>query len=330
MYKKIITTLTLTFVSSLALAGADFSSIDDTEALIQAPDSKFYLETTKDTKLSVFHKDAFGNNSMSQQITAPEGTIISLNLTSFATRTNENWICGIRVVDIMDDDIREAISEEENFCVRTTDTKELTLLDSSNGKNKEAFLNFQKSGQLFDLVNLAYVAAQQIVSNENIAFFNATATPKKIISPLKNCNEGCLQATSEYGMRMHPVLKTRRLHKGIDLQAASGSSVVSVYDGRVLATRTERHPKTKKIKGYGHYVIIIHPQKQIETLYAHLSAFKTTQGKPVSQGELIALSGNSGIGTGPHLHFEVHVSRNQGSVAVNPRKFIGRLLNVAL
>lgn len=334
MYKKIIMALTLisSVVSSVALATNDFDSIDEAEALATAADSRFYLETSIATKLSLFHQDAFGNNTLSTQVTVPQNSILAVNLTSFSSTGNANWVCGVRIVDVMDDNIRESdAAEAEDFCIQSTDAKKLNLLDTSNGRNKEAFNNFKKTGKKEELAVLGSLVANQIATGQNILYYNIAVTPKNgIISPLKNCTLGCLQVTSEFGMRIHPVFKTRRMHKGIDLQAPSGSPVVSVYDGRVLATRTERNAKTRKMKGYGNYVIVIHPQKQIETLYAHLSAFKTQAGKPVSQGELIALSGNTGIGTAPHLHFEVHVSKNQSSIAVNPRKYISQLLNTTL
>jgi murein DD-endopeptidase MepM/ murein hydrolase activator NlpD len=324
MYKKIILPLTMTMISSVAFANTPL--IDEVGAYTDAADSSFYLENSMDTKLSVFHPDANGKMTTSSQITIPEKTIIAVKLSSFAKKVNNDWVCGVRIVDVMDEELRDSQAmDEEDFCIQTNDVKKLSLLDSSNGQNKEAFANYQKTGQVSELYDLSCLLAKVLDHRAN--YFSASASSVNIISPLKN-SKGLLVATSEYGMRPHPVLKgVTRLHKGIDLRAAIGHQVVSVYDGKVLATRTERNRKTKKISGYGHYVIVVHPQKQMETVYAHLSAFRTKAGKVVTQGEPIALSGNSGIGTAPHLHFEIHVIRDGKTLPVNPRRYIDKLLN---
>lgn len=324
MYKKIIINLAMATIAPLALA----NTFDEATALTAA-DSSFYLETSAETKLTVFHQDVTGQMSASKQLTIPENSILAVKLSSFSFKADTNWVCGIRIVDVMDDDLRESDElDESDFCMKTADVKKVLLLESSNGKNKEAFANYQKTGQLSELHELGFAVknAQQM----NYQILNAASSTPKMISPLKNCGLGCLTVTSEYGMRKHPVLKTKRMHKGMDLRASIGEQVVSVADGKVLAIRTERDPKTKKMKGYGNYVIVIHPQLQIETLYAHLSAFKTSAGKPALQGQLIALSGNTGIGTAPHLHFEIHKRKNSTYVPVNPRTYVAQLLNVNL
>lgn len=333
MYKKIIINMALmTIVSPLFSTVAFAESMDALEenaALANAADSLFYIETPMAAKLTVFDKDVTGNFSVSKQVTVPEKSILAVNLSTFSMKANDEWVCGIRIVDVMDDDLRESdVADETNFCVRTADVKKAGLLDSSNGRNKEAFLNYQKTGQLSELNELGYQAKQE---QEKVQMFKAASSNgTTFISPLKNCAFNCLKITSEYGMRIHPVHKTKRLHKGTDLRARTGEQVVSVLDGKVLATRTERNVKTKKMKGYGNYVIVIHPQRQIETLYAHLSAFKTSSGKIVKQGATIALSGNTGVGTAPHLHFEIHVLKNKVYTPVNPKTYISKLMGVSL
>ena len=330
MHKQMIFTLVTAMLSTHAFAG---TMEENAIMAVAAADSNFYLETSKATKLTVFHPDVTGNLSVSSQLSVPENSILSVNLTSFSYRANNDWVCGVRIVDAMDENLRESdAADETNFCIKATDAKKLTLIDSSNGQNKEAFLKYQKTGQMNELNERGLQVAnlQQQMQGMVQTFKAASTKGNGIISPLKNCGLGCLTATSEYGTRIHPVLKTKRMHKGIDLRAKVGQQVVSVYDGKVLATRSERNKRTNKLKGYGHYVIVVHPGRQMETLYAHLSAFKTTAGKPVTQGQLIALSGNTGIGTAPHLHFEIHVSKNRNYVPVNPRSYISSLLNVSL
>lgn len=108
--------------------------------------------------------------------------------------------------------------------------------------------------------------------------------------------------TSHYGYRP----QFGRTHKGIDLRAAIGDTVYSAFSGRVRLTRFERG-------GYGFYVIVRH-ENGLETVYGHLSRFLVKPDQYVKAGQPIALSGNTGRSTGPHLHFE---TRFMG-YAINP------------
>ena len=108
--------------------------------------------------------------------------------------------------------------------------------------------------------------------------------------------------TSSYGYRP----KFGRTHKGVDLRSAVGDTVYSAFSGRVRLTRFERG-------GYGFYVIVRH-DNGLETVYGHLSRFLVKPDQYVKAGQPIALSGNTGRSTGPHLHFE---TRFMG-YAINP------------
>jgi len=94
--------------------------------------------------------------------------------------------------------------------------------------------------------------------------------------------------------RWHPILKRYRAHHGIDYAVSVGTPIKAAYSGKVIFAGHKG--------GYGNTVVIRHPAGY-KTLYAHLSAFKTHVGKRVKTGDLIALSGNTGRSTGPHLHF---------------------------
>ena len=111
---------------------------------------------------------------------------------------------------------------------------------------------------------------------------------------------------SRYGYRR----RFRRMHYGIDLKLAVGDTVRAAFDGKVRLTDYER-------RGYGNYVVMRHPNG-LETLYGHLSKFLVKPDQIVKAGDPIALGGNTGRSTGPHLHFE---TRFMG-VAINPEKII--------
>lgn len=108
--------------------------------------------------------------------------------------------------------------------------------------------------------------------------------------------------TSPYGYRK----RFRRMHKGVDLKVNIGDTIRAAFDGRVRITNFER-------RGYGYYVVIRHTN-DLETVYGHLSGFLVEPDQYVKAGDPIALGGNTGRSTGPHLHFE---TRYMG-YAINP------------
>lgn len=103
--------------------------------------------------------------------------------------------------------------------------------------------------------------------------------------------------TSPFGYRADPFTGRRSFHSGIDLAAAEGTSIKAVLDGRVSETGFSRI--------FGNYIIITH-SGGYQSLYGHLSKFKTKRGNYVTQGEIIGLVGNTGMSTGPHVHFSVY------------------------
>jgi len=104
--------------------------------------------------------------------------------------------------------------------------------------------------------------------------------------------------TSGWGWRENPVMHFHEFHKGIDLAIPVGTPVKTIADGRVVYAGWGT--------GYGKYVKVDHPGG-FATIYAHLSAFKVHVGETVKQGEVVALSGNTGWSTGPHLYFQFFV-----------------------
>lgn len=110
--------------------------------------------------------------------------------------------------------------------------------------------------------------------------------------------------TSPYGYRR----RFRRMHKGVDLKLNVGDTVRAAFDGKVRIVRNQG-----RRKGYGMYIVIRHTNN-LETVYGHLSEWLVKPDQYVKAGEPIALGGNTGRSTGPHLHFE---TRYMG-YAINP------------
>lgn len=109
---------------------------------------------------------------------------------------------------------------------------------------------------------------------------------------------------SPYGIRSH------RLHRGVDVNVIKDEPVVAAYPGEVTMSRYNKG-------GYGHYVLIKHPNG-IETLYAHLSKRLLNVGDKVFPGDIVGLAGNSGRSSAAHLHFEIRF----GEVNIDPTTVI--------
>lgn len=109
--------------------------------------------------------------------------------------------------------------------------------------------------------------------------------------------------------RFHPILHVSRPHEGIDVSAPMGAPIVAPASGRVKTVTRER--------GYGNVLEIDHGNG-IVTRFAHTSRIVVREGQRVTRGQLVANVGNSGLSTGPHLHYEIHVN---GAV-VDPLKYV--------
>ena len=114
---------------------------------------------------------------------------------------------------------------------------------------------------------------------------------------------------SGFGMRKDPFTGKLRMHDGIDFAARRGTPIFATADGKVVAA--------SKRAGYGLTVQLDHGYGY-STLYAHCSIIKVKTGDKVKRGQIIALVGNTGRSTGPHVHYEVRVTNR----AVNPEKYI--------
>lgn len=134
------------------------------------------------------------------------------------------------------------------------------------------------------------------------------ASTSKVSIPSRAPIQG-FRLTSEYGMRVHPVLGGRRAHKGIDLASPVGTPVYAPADGMV--------GKAEWFGSYGLYIQVEHGG-DLQTRYGHLSRLNVAAGQFVHKGDLIGYVGTTGRSTGPHLHYEVRVAGE----AVNPLPYM--------
>ncbi len=110
---------------------------------------------------------------------------------------------------------------------------------------------------------------------------------------------GYSNITSPYGMRFHPILKTRKMHTGVDIGAPMSATIVAADSGKIIHAGW--------MGGYGQVLVVDHGNG-ISTLYAHQSAFLVSNGQTVNRGDPIGKVGSTGWSTGPHLHFEVRIN----------------------
>lgn len=119
-----------------------------------------------------------------------------------------------------------------------------------------------------------------------------------------------VQLTSGFGTRVHPITKKRKRHDGLDFAAKIGTPVYAPADAVIERARSSNY-------GYGNQLTLNHTMGFIST-YSHLSKFKVKQGEFVKKGQLIGWTGNSGLSTGPHLHYEIRFLGKP----LNPRPFV--------
>ncbi len=119
-----------------------------------------------------------------------------------------------------------------------------------------------------------------------------------------------VELLSGFGLRLHPIHKVVKMHKGIDFTAPEGTDVIATGDGVVVRVKNRKY-------GYGKHIVIDHGYGY-QTLYAHLSKVLVRKGQRVKRGQVIGKIGNTGTSTAPHLHYEVHYHGK----AVNPIYYV--------
>lgn len=132
-----------------------------------------------------------------------------------------------------------------------------------------------------------------------IDYYDAEGRSAKKFLIRKPMNGGRFR--SGFGMRRHPILRYRRMHKGVDWSAPRGTPIVAAGNGTVVEAKWK--------SGYGKWVKLRHANGY-ETNYAHMTrhAKGIAAGRKVRQGQVIGYVGSTGLSTGPHLHYEVEVN----------------------
>ncbi len=198
-----------------------------------------------------------------------------------------------------EEDYEEDVIYIDNDEWYTTETK--TLQEPSAGHRKViAVVTFENDKEVSTEIikeEITYQAVAKIVER-------GTKIPPTYIKPISGG-----RLTSNFGRRSRPTKGASTYHKGVDWATPTGTAVYASCGGTVA--------KAGWGSGYGYVVYINHPDGR-QTRYGHLSKVLVSAGQTVSQGQKIALSGNTGVSTGPHLHFEILINGSQ----VNPLKYL--------
>ena len=202
----------------------------------------------------------------------------------------------------------EIAGSKGNRIIKIKDTPEYaniaTELENTNELNKKTYKSSVKKDiseniKRKNIINNQEVQRIQNIQGENINNENFG----KILWPVKSG-----RITSKFGNRNHPVLKSVKFHRGVDIAVSLGTPVYAGIRGIVTFAG--------KRGNYGN-LVEIEGSDGIKVRYAHLSKIDVVAGQRVSDGEKVAETGNTGMSTGPHLHYEIIVDDSP----VNPLNF---------
>jgi len=202
----------------------------------------------------------------------------------------------------------EIAGSKGNRIIKIKDTPEYaniaTELENTNELNKKTYKSSVKKDISENIKRKNITDNQEVQRNQNIQ--NENINNKnfgKILWPVKSG-----KITSKFGNRNHPVLKSVKFHRGVDIAVSLGTPVYAGIKGIVTFAG--------KRGNYGN-LVEIEGSDGIKVRYAHLSKIDVIAGQRVSDGEKVAETGNTGMSTGPHLHYEIIVDDSP----VNPLNF---------
>lgn len=164
-----------------------------------------------------------------------------------------------------------------------------------NGLEQEELIlaNFQKLDKLKKQMYIQTKSYDEILDLAKDKSKMLASIPA--IQPI--ANQELTRLASGFGIRIHPILKVRKLHTGLDYSAPRGTPIYATGDGKIITVKTN-------FGGYGKEVEIDHGYGFV-TKYAHMESFNVKQGQKIKRGECIGYVGNTGRSTAPHLHYEI-------------------------
>ena len=267
-------------------------------------------EVTKDQEKEQIYEVVSGDtlSQIAEKNEIPLADLIAMN----ETIENENSM--IRVGDELIVTVPEpelSVERMEEVYYEEDYEAEIVYVDNDDWYTTETkTLQEPSAGHRIVVANVSYRNREEVsreILKEEITYEaipkiveRGTKIPPTYIKPISGG-----RLTSNFGRRKAPTRGASRNHKGIDWATPVGTAVMASSAGTVA--------KAGWGSGYGYVVYINHADGR-QTRYGHLSKVLVSPGQTVSQGQKIALSGNTGVSTGPHVHFEILVNGTQ----VNP------------
>ncbi len=264
----------------------------------------FTITITDDNGVKQFNLHHF----VKQAIIYALGFMGSLALISIATMLYLNY--SVDEIQEKRDGIENAYEELQNKNEKLQTTMNDTR-DSLLRKKQELNELSESLSKIETLIGIAPIADTSLQERVNLTKLNSEhmATLLQLIpngSPIEYRG-----ITSKFGYRIHPTLNRREFHRGSDMKAKTGTPVYATADGIV------EYAGIHKKSGFGKLVILQHALG-FRSYFGHLNKIVIKSTRFVKKGDLIAYSGNTGMSSGPHLHYEIRFIHN----AVNPFYFI--------
>ncbi|MBQ7616085.1 MAG: M23 family metallopeptidase [Butyrivibrio sp.] len=278
------------------------------------PLSEAIDDVTKDKETNQIYEvqsgDTLGSIALRYNLTVDDLVAMNESLENANTtiRVQDNLIVTVpepelsvnyTIQEYYEEDYEAEVQYVYNDSWYTTQSK--VIQEPSAGHRKVValvtFTDNSEKGREIQKEEITYQAVPKIVEK-------GTIVPPTYIKPISGG-----RLTSGFGKRNRPTKGASSYHKGVDWATPVGTSVVASSSG--VVTRAGWG------SGYGYCVYIRHADGR-ETRYGHLSKVLVRTGQSVNQGQRIALSGNTGVSTGPHLHFEILIGGSQ----VNPLNYL--------
>ena len=212
-------------------------------------------------------------------------------------------------IQLRDDNIYRAIFETDPY----PDHKR-QLGTGGNSMKYKKYENMEYGDLVIEISKKIELIEKKLASQSKSfdQVFDLTKEKQKMIKSIPSIqpvsNRDLTRIASGFGLRMHPIYKILKMHKGMDFTAPIGTEIYATGDGVV--------ERVGWVGGYGKTIMINHGFGY-KTRYAHCCKYKCRKGQKVKRGDLIGFVGNTGQSTGPHLHYEVFKNKKQ----INPVNF---------
>lgn len=272
-------------------------------------------ELTKEQETASVYEVVSGDtlSEISIKVNIPIDKIIEMNSESLDNENSTLHVGDLLVITVPEPEL-SVERVEQNYYEEIYDADVIYVDEDSWYTYQTEVLQQPSAGFRKVVANVSYVndkeVSREILKEEILSeavpkiVRRGTKTPPTFIKPISGG-----RLSSPFGKRSAPKKGASTYHKGMDWAVSTGTAVYASCGGTVARAGWG--------SGYG-YVVYINHEGGAQTRYAHLSKVLVKVGETVKQGERIALSGNTGVSTGPHLHFEIIMNGKH----VNPAKYL--------